>query len=540
MSNEDQKLTEDTCHTTLPQHPLQHKQHKHRKTEAETLRHEAQSAYAIDPLKLSGRRTKTLHAIEDVTLSSGEQTLDRTLTSKSTLPSLIATQSTTIASEQEIALELEQDRLDDEERSLYTLHPGQTDPTRQSPTRELFEYAYKNFLDREVRRFLTEVQPWIQFRRKCNRIDFSLPILDYDGNIVPDITDSTPEHLDTLPANVKRIQIVSLPQHIPKQTQPVITPTIPKDNTKSDSSQSQTTPKTTTGTDQTGDNTDPTKDPTPPSSDHTPTLSRSSSADSDMPNLKERAVFFPKQEFDGTDKTLTQTHLQSFEDFVKQQKFADDTEKMTYFEMTLRGLARNWYDSTTFTDYNDMISKFRKRFNKFGPNPRDWLRAWIDLKFDPQTDDIDQYVQTIKDLAELLSYPPEQTLQVFRMSMPESVELRIKDMATLDNAVKEAKECIEILKNSITTRISKLTIAQSPPRQKSQSRSPSPGPSHARPAIRSSRPPNRRQNTFNPNSFQGFRQYPGSSNTPQRRTFRPRSRSLPSLRFQSNSRNRIY
>ena len=44
-----------------------------------------------------------------------------------------------------------------------------------------------------------------------------------------------------------------------------------------------------------------------------------------MPSLRDRAVFFPQATFDGKDKSKTQTHLQSFEDFVDRQKL--DPEK---------------------------------------------------------------------------------------------------------------------------------------------------------------------------------------------------------------------
>ena len=57
-----------------------------------------------------------------------------------------------------------------------------------------------------------------------------------------------------------------------------------------------------------------------------------------MPSLRDRAIFFPQTTFDGKDKSKTETHLQSFEDFVDRQKLDPVTEFkeiQEYFLMTL-------------------------------------------------------------------------------------------------------------------------------------------------------------------------------------------------------------
>ena len=55
--------------------------------------------------------------------------------------------------------------------------PGQTTDEIKVPTRQVFEYAYKNFTDSNVRKYLEDVQPWLYFIRFHNKPDCSIPIL---------------------------------------------------------------------------------------------------------------------------------------------------------------------------------------------------------------------------------------------------------------------------------------------------------------------------------------------------------------------------
>ena len=119
--------------------------------------------------------------------------------------------------------------------------------------------------------------------------------------------------------------------------------------------------------------------------------------------------------------------------------------------------------------------------------------------------------------------------------MPENIELRIKDMNTLNEYIDEAKACIAICQpSSLTSRMSTLTLAQSDniPSTPPHSRSPSPkrnfrseNSDNCRGRPRQCPPILRKQ-------FQGFWQYPGN--------FRPRSFSNGQNTFRTNSRFRSF
>ena len=259
-----------------------------------------------------------------------------------------------------------------------------------------------------------------------------------------------------------------------------------------------------------------------------------------MPSLRDQAVFFPQTTFDGKDKTKTRTHLQSFEDFVDRQKLDPEKEFkeiQEYFLMTLRDLARQWFTSTKFASYDELKKKFTQEYSEYGKTPRDWLKAWTELRFRPDTDNIDEYIQKFQELVTLLAYPEEHQVQIFKMMMPENIELRIKDMTTLTDCIEEAKVCLSICQpSSLVSRMSTLTVAPSEPEPPMRQRSPSPARrnqtntnSQNRQSRQRQRPPILKRSTF-----QGFRQYPGN--------VRPRSVSnqrnnFPNSRFRSNSRS---
>ena len=169
------------------------------------------------------------------------------------------------------------------------------------------------------------------------------------------------------------------------------------------------------------------------------------------------------------------------------------------------------------------------------------VKSWTELRFCPDVDNLNEYVQKFKELATLLAYPDDHQVQIFKMMMPENIELRIKDMNTLNECIDEAKACIAICQpSSLTSRMSTLTLAQynNIPSTPPHSRSPSPKRNfrsensdnrHGRPRQH---PPILRK------QFQGFWQYPGNfrpcSFLNGRNTFRTNSR------FRSFSRSRSF
>ena len=130
--------------------------------------------------------------------------------------------------------------------------------------------------------------------------------------------------------------------------------------------------------------------------------------------------------------------------------------------MTLHDLARQWFTSTKFASYDEMKKKFTQEYSEYGKTLHEWLKSWTELRFRPDTDNIDEYIQKFQELATLLVYPEEHQVQIFKMMMPENIELRIKDMTMLSDCIEEAKVCLSICQpSSLVSQMTTLTVAPS-------------------------------------------------------------------------------
>ena len=114
--------------------------------------------------------------------------------------------------------ELSDEDFTEEQIHLIPKLPGQTSDEIKVLTWEVFEYAYKNFTDGNVRQYLENVQPWLYFIRYHKKPDCSIPILDHTGKAYIEVTNWTLQDIDTLPANTKKLcEIQSLKQDSPYQ-----------------------------------------------------------------------------------------------------------------------------------------------------------------------------------------------------------------------------------------------------------------------------------------------------------------------------------
>ena len=204
-----------------------------------------------------------------------------------------------------------------------------------------------------------------------------------------------------------------------------------------------------------------------------------------MTSLKERSVFFPPKKFDGKNRALTKQHWQVFEDFCNQQKLyiedigdhraATIEEVQSFFKMTVTDLARAWFDRQTFTSPTDLKEKFLTEFSPYGETHRQWIAKWGDLKFNPETDNIDEFIEKFEDLASLNNIQDIYKLHAFKIAMPREVELHLSRINNLQDCYKTAKELLTIVHDSVPNKMSALSLAQSrSPSPQPRARSPSP------------------------------------------------------------------
>ena len=101
----------------------------------------------------------------------------------------------------------------EEQIHLIPKLPGQTTDDINIPIREHFEYAYRNFTDPIVRKYLSEIQQWLYFIRYHNKLDCSIPILDHTGKPYTEVTNWTLQDIDALPANATKLREIQVPKY---------------------------------------------------------------------------------------------------------------------------------------------------------------------------------------------------------------------------------------------------------------------------------------------------------------------------------------
>ena len=475
--------------------------------------------------------------------------------------------------EQAIRKQVEHGRLIDQEISLRPLRAGQVTQERHLPTRQDFEYIYKNIDDLDCQVCASDLELWLHFVNRHKILaDPSLPVLDKDGLEHPDAIFSL-ETLLKLPTNkkyLKKKRKTHVPTHKTGSSSNVKDLA---DNNSGDSGSSSGSsnsfviispqnplrlitpdPSLLDLPPSLGATPTTTPVPTPPSSPTPPGIP----TDIEMATLKERSVFFPSDKFDGRNKNLTKQHWQTFEDFCDQQKLyitnrGPDTRAATidqispFFKMTLTDLARAWMERQTFTSAKELKEKFLTDFTPYGKTHRQWIAKWAELKFNPDIDNVDEFLEKFEDLAQLNNLRDDYKIHAFKIAMPKEIELHLRGIDNLQNCYQTAKDLLTIVQNPVITKMSTLSLAQS--------RSPSP----TQPRSRSSSPRNNRQITNPPDrsrprtrqNFNSFKQYPGQ-NRPQsimKRPFRSsngrgRGRIMNRNRFQNRSqsytRNKAY
>ena len=164
-------------------------------TEAEFLRRDAIQHYNVDPIVyLKTPQQQKRQIIKKSLFSSSQDDVS--------MPTLA-----------EPTKELSDEDFAEEQIHLIPKLPGQTTDDINIPTRDTFEYAYRNFTDPKVRQYLQNVQQWLYFIRYHKRPDCSIPILDHTGKPYTEVTNWTLQDIDALPANATKLRDIQAPKH---------------------------------------------------------------------------------------------------------------------------------------------------------------------------------------------------------------------------------------------------------------------------------------------------------------------------------------
>ena len=119
--------------------------------------------------------------------------------------------------------------------------------------------------------------------------------------------------------------------------------------------------------------------------------------------------------------------------------------KVQRFCLTLLGESRLWYHSLEHlgeTTWVQLQNLFRQRYSKLGNTCKQLFHAWRSFTFDENTETIDSYVISIRQVANLLGYEELQILEVFKNTLPTKLYWILFPIEDLRQAVDIAKRVL--------------------------------------------------------------------------------------------------
>ena len=128
-------------------------------------------------------------------------------------------------------------------------------------------------------------------------------------------------------------------------------------------------------------------------------------------------------------------HILKVEDYFGVHQITEQADKINRFKDTLFETARKWAQNLSYTDVtkfdydpanaNDKIASmkylFLARFAKEGRTLEAAHSAWGALAFDPNKDDIEQFIQKVEELAKKLGYNQDTQVMAVKSVLPRDV-----------------------------------------------------------------------------------------------------------------------
>ena len=143
----------------------------------------------------------------------------------------------------------------------------------------------------------------------------------------------------------------------------------------------------------------------------------------------------PLPVFKGKKGEDPEDHILKVEDYFGVYQITEQDDKIRRFKDTLFETARKWAQTLDYTevikfDYNPkdendnrttMKYLFLAKFAKEGRTLEAAYNAWGSLTFDPNKDDIEQFVSKVEDLAKKLGYKEDAQVMAVRSVLPRDV-----------------------------------------------------------------------------------------------------------------------
>ena len=177
-----------------------------------------------------------------------------------------------------------------------------------------------------------------------------------------------------------------------------------------------------------------------------------------------RVAAMPIPQFFGKKGEKPEDHIMKVEDYFQNYNIRDQAQKCNRFRDTCCGKARTWL--STLTEYptifdpeaapdeaakaKTMKSMFLARWQLKGRTPQTLYMEWQNLKFDPAKDDIEDFCNDVKNLANRLGYPEDAQVMAIKATLPPVLVTQVINVKTF----KEIRDTlITLVENPVIKRV---------------------------------------------------------------------------------------
>ena len=157
-----------------------------------------------------------------------------------------------------------------------------------------------------------------------------------------------------------------------------------------------------------------------------------------------RVAAMPIPQFYGKKGEKPEDHIMKVEDYFQNYNIRDEAQKCNRFRDTCCGKARTWL--STLAEYpaifdpdvapdeaakaKTMKSMFLSRWQLKGRTPQTLYMEWQNLKFDPAKDDIEDFCNDVKNLANRLGYPEDAQVMAIKATLPPVLVTQVINIKT--------------------------------------------------------------------------------------------------------------
>ena len=129
-------------------------------------------------------------------------------------------------------------------------------------------------------------------------------------------------------------------------------------------------------------------------------------------------------------------------DWMNQHNIKEE-HRAIYFTHTLVEKPRDWAENLAGLEdmsLEDITTAFKKHYSLEGRTPKQLCDKWDSLDFNPETDDIDQFISEVKRTAKQLALPEQAVIMKIKGKMPQELSWALTSVHKLPDIVRTVTE----------------------------------------------------------------------------------------------------